>query len=221
MFAIVISLGCATQAPQPQPQPETETNAPAKPDDDVLYLSSERWQKQTTGDFEWSGEVEVSEDTVKMAEGEPYTGVRWPGSVPRENYEIELEARRTKGSDIFCGLTVPVGDEHVSFILGGWGDCVVGLSNVDDFNASENDTTESMGFTNGDWYRVKMRVTPERIDCWIDGKQVVECERAEHTFSTYEALRPLHPLGVFTWMSSGEIRSAEVRRIPATPPSSD
>jgi len=202
----LVLLGCATSTPQPTAE------APPRTAENVLHLAK-RWQKQRTDDFQWSGQIVISDDAVALGEGQPYTGVRWPGAVPREDYEIELEARRTSGGDIFCGLTGPVGDAHVSFVLGGWGDCVIGLSNVDGFNASENETTMTMSFENDRWYRVKMRVTKERIEGWIDGARVIDQEREGHTFTTYPQLRPLHPLGIFSWMSSAEIRSAVLRKV--------
>jgi hypothetical protein len=47
------------------------------------------------------------------------------------NYEIKLEAKKVTGNDFFCGMTFPVGDSFCSFIVGGWGGPVVGLSSID------------------------------------------------------------------------------------------
>ena len=56
------------------------------------------------------------------------TGITWTNEVPTNNYEISLEAMRVEGSDFFCALTFPVGNDPCSFIVGGWGGGVVGLS---------------------------------------------------------------------------------------------
>ncbi len=120
--------------------------------------------------FGGDGPVEIGDNSIKFGFGDPLTGIRWEGDVLRENYEIELEARRTDGFDFFCGLTFPVGENNVSFILGGWGGGVVGISSIDGRDASENDTTSFRNFDNEQWYKVRVRVDPNEIRCWIDDK---------------------------------------------------
>ena len=55
--------------------------------------------------------------------------------------------------------------------LVGWG--LVGLSSIDGQDAAHNDTTSFHEFKRGAWYAIRVRVTPERISCFIDDKQVV------------------------------------------------
>lgn len=63
--------------------------------------------------------------------------------MPVMNYELSLEAMRVDGSDFFCGLTFPVGSNFCSFIVGGWGGGVVGLSSLNSEDASQNETTNA------------------------------------------------------------------------------
>ena len=84
------------------------------------------------------------------------TGITWSNDLPIQNYEISLEAMRVSGGDFFCGLTFPVGKDPCSFIVGGWGGGVVGLSSVDSEDAAHNETTKYMKFENGRWYRVRV-----------------------------------------------------------------
>jgi len=71
------------------------------------------------------------------------TGITWTGEFPKSGYEIRFEAARLEGNDFFAGITFPVKDSFCSWINGGWGGTVVGLSSLDGDDASENDTSTS------------------------------------------------------------------------------
>ena len=100
-------------------------------------------------DFGGQGEVYVKDGAIYMEMGNDMTGINWKGPLIRMNYEITLEAMRVEGPDFFCGLTFPVGDKPCSLILGGWGGQVCGLSSLDYFDASQNETTKFIKFNKG------------------------------------------------------------------------
>ena len=77
------------------------------------------------------------------------------------------------GSDFFCGLTFPYKDTHATLILGGWGGSLIGISSLDDFDASENETGDAFIFEDNQWYDVRLRVTNSEFTVWIDGKSVL------------------------------------------------
>ena len=79
---------------------------------------------------------------------------------PKTNYELRLEAMRADGHDFFAGITFPVNDSHCSWIVGGWGGSIVGLSSLDDMDASENDTSISRNFQTGRWYTLTSASCP-------------------------------------------------------------
>src|SRR5690606_20673373 len=124
--------------------------------------------------FGGEGEVLVENGEIVMRAGNPLTGITWAGEHPRSDYEISLEAKRVDGSDFFCGLTFPVGDSPCTFIVGGWGGGVIGLSSLDGFDASENETTRYQEFENGKWHKVRVRVTDDKIETWLDGQQMAD-----------------------------------------------
>lgn len=173
----------------------------------------EGWKVTEEDDFSPHGEVQVSGGSVVLGEGGPYTGITWTGDFPKEDFEVALEAKRLSGCDIFCGVTVPVGKANITLVLGGWGDSIVGLSNVDHWNASENETTKVMSFENNRWFSVRLRVTAARIEAWIDGEQVVEQEREGHTFTIYDQLYPIAPFGFFSWQTEAALRNIEMKRL--------
>src|SRR3972149_5201187 len=112
--------------------------------------------------------------------GSMMTGVTRTGEVMRDNYELELEGPRLDGSDFFCTTTFPVGNDPCTLVVSGWGGMVVGLSNVDGADASENDTTQTMTFKDKQWYKVRIRVTDAAIEAWIDDKEMVNQPREGH-----------------------------------------
>ncbi|HPY30792.1 MAG TPA: DUF1080 domain-containing protein [Verrucomicrobiota bacterium] len=162
------------------------------------------------------GEVRVESGCLLLDMGSPFTGVRWTNSFPTDGYEIAFDAMRTLGSDFFCGLTVPVGNSHCTFIVGGWGGGLVGLSNLDGYDASENETTRFMNFDTGRWYRIRLRVTAERLEAWIDQDKLVSVARADRDFS----LRPgdielSAPLGISAWQTGAALREIRWRKVTA------
>ncbi|HTU26553.1 MAG TPA: DUF1080 domain-containing protein, partial [Pirellulales bacterium] len=60
-------------------------------------------------DFAGHGEVKVEDGKIMIETGTELTGITWTGSLPKDEYEITLEAMRTEGHDFFCGMTFPVG----------------------------------------------------------------------------------------------------------------
>jgi hypothetical protein len=162
-------------------------------------------------DFGGEGKVYVENGTIVMEMGGKMTGVTRTGDVFRNNYELSLEGMKLEGSDFFCTTTFPVGDDPCSLVVGGWGGGVVGLSNVDFHDASNNPTMKIMEFAEGRWYRVRIRVTDAAIEAWIDDKPVVNQPRKGHKFGIRSECDLCRPLGICTWATKGAVRNVKVR----------
>ena len=171
--------------------------------------------KWKPADFYGKGnKITVADGAIRIAIGEPMVGIVWSGEPPaRMNYEIELDAKRTDGDDFFCGLTFPVGKDPCTLICGGWGGTVVGLSSIDGYDASENQTSHSMKFTKDQWYHIRLRVTEKKIEAWIDDEQIIEQELAEHCVSVRMEVEPCIPLGVSTWNTGAALRNIKFRKL--------
>ncbi len=172
------------------------------------------WKIADEAEFEWHGKVYVKDGAVFLEAGNMMTGIRWMGEFPTSNYEVSLDAMRVSGYDFFCGMTFPVAKSWCTRIVGGWGGMVVGLSNVDDFNASENNTTVGMNFDSKRWYHIRVRVTDARIQVWIDKDRVIAQDRAGHKFGVWEEQNPIRPFGAATWNTGGALRNITLRRLP-------
>lgn len=163
--------------------------------------------------FEGHSEVRIENGQLMLPVGHDMTGVTYTGELPHLDYEVSLEAMRVEGHDFFCGLTFPVEKEPCSLILGGWGGSVVGLSNVDGFDASENVTTRTMEFDNNHWYRVRLRVTKAKIEAWVDSEKIVDLDRTDKKFSIRMEVEESQPFGIATWRTGGALRDIRIRRL--------
>jgi len=172
------------------------------------------WQKTA---YRAPGEIYVQNGTLVLERGHNMTGITWTGPVWPVNYEICLQARRTAGSDFFCGLTFPVNSEFCSLICGGWGGVLVGLSCVDYRDADDNETGIGYEFEMNRWYTIRVRVTSDLIEAWIDQDRVVELETAERSLSVRGEMDLCRPLGIATWRTGGAVRDIRLRKIEPLP----
>lgn len=164
--------------------------------------------------FGGEGDVDVEEGVIRLNFGQPLTGITYQGNdLPKNNYEIRLEAKRVDGLDFFCALTFPVDDSHCSFVVGGWGGSVVGISSIDEMDASENETTDYMTFTNDQWYDIRVRVTPGLLEAWIDDKRVVNADVAGRRLSTRIEVDLSQPLGICCFDTQTALRNIRIREI--------
>jgi hypothetical protein len=169
----------------------------------------------TVSDFTGKGAVDVRDGAIILGRGEPLTGITWTGELPRIDYEVEVEAMRVEGQDFFSAITFPVNDEPCTLVIGGWGGGVVGLSSIEGADASENETRRWMRFESGRWYRIRLRVTGEEIEAWIDGEKMVDFDHRGRLLSIRVDVWESQPFGIATWMTTAALRKVEMRRLPA------
>ena len=201
--------------PVEKPAANDTKDIPADKDGWKPLLAEKSLDGWEATNFGGEGKVAVTDHQLTLDLGDPLTGITYKRVFPTSNFEIELEAQRVDGSDFLCGLTFPVADKHCSFIAGGWGGGVLGISSVDGFDASENSTTQFMDFKNKQWYRFKVHVDDQVILAFIDDKKVVEQERAGHEFSVRGEVLANRPLGYCAFQSKVLVRNFKWRPLPA------
>jgi hypothetical protein len=164
--------------------------------------------------FSQHGNVRVVNGSIFLEAGSPFTGITWAGDVPRSNYEIRFEAARMKGGDFFASLTFPVGDSYCTFVNGGWGGDIVGLSSIDGWDASDNETRSYFTFETGKFYTFRIQVTDARIQVWIDDKPIANVETAGHAIALrYGEIKLSAPLGFASYGTAGAIRKIELKKL--------
>jgi hypothetical protein len=170
--------------------------------------------------FESGGAVKVENPfragggAIVMEPGAFLSGVTWTNAdaLPTTHYEVALEAMKLAGDDFFCALTFPVGKTACTFVVGGWGGSVVGLSSVDGDDASENQTTEAMAFELNRWYHIRVRVTPDKIEAWIDDRQMVDLTTTDRKIGLrFGDIENSLPLGVAAYQTRTAVRDIRIR----------
>jgi hypothetical protein len=164
--------------------------------------------------FSAEGAVKVEDGRIVLDTGKSMTGITWAGApLPATNYEITMQAMRVEGRDFFAGVTFPVDASFCSLILGGWGGSVVGLSSINGEDASQNATSQSMEFENGRWYSVRIRVTPAKIEAWLDDRQIITQDLKGNKIDIRIEMEHSKPLGVASWKTKSALRDIRLRRI--------
>ncbi|MCX6856611.1 MAG: hypothetical protein NTV80_17100, partial [Verrucomicrobia bacterium] len=80
------------------------------------------------------GKIALKEGELEIGIGAPMTGAKFTAwdqaGMPGTGYMIRYETMRVEGRDIFGMCTFPVSshDAHATFVIGGWGGTVTGLS---------------------------------------------------------------------------------------------
>jgi hypothetical protein len=162
--------------------------------------------------FTGRGQVTVENGAILLGPGAPMTGVTSTGSFPKSDYEVRFEGMRQKGNDFFASLTFPAGDSFCTWVTGGWGGDIIGISSIDGWDASENETRAYFEFENGRWYAFRLRVTPDRITGWIDDRAVINVGIAGRSISLrHGEIERSAPLGFASYATAGAVRKIEYR----------
>lgn len=206
------------------------------PADDDLKVAPVEWTSLFDGrtldgwkitEFGGEGEITVEDGAIFMDYGADLTGLHRDWPLSRTNYDVELEAKKVEGNDFFVGLTFPVGEEQdCSLILGGWGGGVCGLSSIDGYDASENETTDYRSFKLDQWYKVRVRVTETTITVWIDDDEYLVVDREGKKFAVRFEVERSKPFGICSFQTQSMTRNIRARslsesEVAAAEPSED
>ena len=220
---VILLVGC---------QQELANDSPARPPEAVVDEASTEQFKKTQSLFDgetldqWEltefggeGDVRVEEGCIVMDSGDPITAINLPESydLPTVNYEISYEAMKVEGTDFFGTITFPVGDSFCSMVIGGWAGTVVGLSSIDGVDASENETRSVRKFERNQWYRLRVRVTDESIQGWIDDEQVIDQPIVGKEVAIRSEMIPCRPLGIANFYTIAKIKNIELRWLADKP----
>lgn len=195
----------------PAAQAQTEARGAAPAADGIALFDGESLEGWRISDFTGTGKVQVKDGTLVLTLGY-MTGVTYTNVFPKTNYEISLEAMRVEGSDFFCGLTFPFGETSCSLIVGGWGGNLVGLSSLDYADAANNETTRFVQFESSRWYKIRLRVEPERIQAWIDDKEMANVNTSGRKVSIRMECEPSLPMGIATYSTTAALRNITLRQ---------
>ena len=201
LAALMLSAACAA--------PQATTGS-----DWGLLLGAEHTEGWTSTPFGGEGEIQAEDGLLVFEMGSPMTGMNWIGEpLPTSGYELEVKASRLMGTDFFCGLSFPVGEEHATLIMGGWGGALTGLSCIDGNDASTNETTRFQSYELGRIYTARIRVTETHITTWLDGEKLHSVSLAGKSISLRPEVFPSQPLGFAAFQTRAGLESLKLRRL--------
>ena len=206
------------QADCPKPQSnETKGTAEksAKEKNVVSLFDGKTLNGWESIEFGGEGDIMVADGEIQMMPGDPLTGICILDDVelPAENYEISLKGVKRDGHDFFCGITFPVKDNFCTLILGGWGGSLVGLSNLDGRDASENGTKVTHKFEKNRWYSVRVNVLPNRIKVWVDDEKLIDESIEGREVSIRNDVISTTPLGITNFQTESAFKDIQIRKL--------
>jgi hypothetical protein len=209
MVALIFLFAGCTSNPKNRENntPQPKTAGPGW----ILLFNGETLEGWDVTRFGTQGPVQVSNGAIVLGMGDGCTGITWQGGFPTMNYEVQLEAKKVSGNDFFCGMTFPVGDSFCSFIVGGWGGPVAGLSSIDGHDASDNETRILKKFEHDTWYKIHLKVSDEKIETWIDGEQIVDFSYIGRKLSTRPEVELSKPFGICSWITTAALRNIQLK----------
>jgi len=164
--------------------------------------------------FGGEGPVKVENGQIILEAGKSMTGITWTGAaLPTTNYEIALQAMRVEGRDFFAGVTFPVGDSFCSLILGGWGGTVCGISSLDGEDAAHNETRKLHRLNNKRWYKIRLRVLPDKLMAWLDDEKIIDVSTKGKEISVRQDIDQSKPFGLASWQTTAAIRDIKIRKV--------
>jgi hypothetical protein len=219
-----VGAGCGEQAQPPAAShaaPHTRPTAGTAPapvaDAKVMQLFDGKTMKNWhVTEFGGEGQAEVEDGQIIVHSGTTLSGVNWTGqALPKENFEIELDAKKLDGSDFFLGLTFPYKNDYATLVLGGWGGSVIGISSVNGNDAANNEWSAAREFKKNTWYHVRLRATGDRISAWLDKdpEPFLDLETAGKEISTRSDIDAAKPLGLSTYQTSAAYKNITLRKL--------
>lgn len=175
------------------------------------------WQ---TNNFAGGGEIRIEDGKVIIGTGVALSGIKRTNVLYKSNYEVSLQAMKIDGGDFFCGFTFPVKDAHATLIVGGWGGSLLGFSSIDGMDASENEFTQYMRFEDKKWYAIRLRVTDQKIQAWIDNEKMIDATITDRKISMRAGeIEDSVPFGFATFQTTAALRDIKIRPVPEHIPS--
>jgi hypothetical protein len=224
VIGLVISLNSPAHQPEETAATKPSTTHPAavvhkpvvKHDNDQILFDGKTLGHWKSTDFGGQGEVEVEDGKIIVHSGASLSGVNWTGpALPTDNFEIEFDAMKLDGSDFFVGLTFPYKKDYASLIMGGWGGSIVGLSSINGSDAANNDSASSRDFKKNQWYHIRLRATPTKIQAWLNDENdpFLDVDTTDKTISTRSDIDAAKPLGLSTYQTSAAYKNIVLRKL--------
>jgi len=173
--------------------------------------SLDGWRVATQHWFADHGKVTVTDGRVVLGRGPMNTGVVWTGQFPETDYEVMLEVMRLEGDSVFADLLFPVAGSHCVLVVHSK---LVSLDRLDGRSGNDHPAAQEFLFEPKRWYRLRLRVTRERVQAWVEDQRLIDLPTAEHRWSIRPDFAALRPFAIFNYQGASALRNIRVRRLP-------
>jgi hypothetical protein len=162
--------------------------------------------------------VSLKDGVLSLGSGDGVSGVRYAGKreIPVVDYEISWEGMKLDGVDFFAAATFPVRDVKtcVTFINGGWGGGVTGISCIDSMSAEENNTTAIISYKLNQWYKFRVQISADLIAGFVDDEQRFKVSIKDKKVGMRVGdIESCAPLGFATYGTKGAVRNLQLRKL--------
>ncbi|MBM4039871.1 MAG: DUF1080 domain-containing protein [Planctomycetes bacterium] len=156
----------------------------------------------------------VKEGQLVLGQEGTSGGVVRQGEFPRLNYEVSLEAMKIAGNVDFCMIVFPIGDQEAVWKFGGGATGNhVALHWVNGGVIPGDEAARVTDITAGRWYKLRIRVTDERVEGWMDEEKKFDLARGATKFTLEDMYAGMRPFGIGTWYTQGAVRNLRLRRL--------
>lgn len=155
-----------------------------------------------SGSFPSSGKVEIKDGAIILQRGAPLTVLSWRGIYRSVDYELQFEVKRFEGDSVRFGMVLPIQQSFVALMLGETAE----LCCLDGASQKIAEKTKLI-FDTERWHPVRLRVTAEHIQAWVDDQEVVDQSAAGRQFSLPRELVPAAPIAVMTQNATAAVRN--------------
>ena len=112
-------------------------------------------QGWTETPFTGHAAVKIENAQILLPYGKPMTGITLTRDSLDRTTRSDSKRHGCRATTFFASLTFPVGDSFATWVTGGWGGDIVGISSIDGWDASDNETRSYFNFENGRWYALR------------------------------------------------------------------
>ena len=172
------------------------------------------WRLARGRDVTPRGEVRVSSGVLSISCSDGLAGVESVHRLPTVDYEVALDAMVLKGTPRLCRIVFPIGSTKCVLAVGSGSGTAAGLHQVDgkDFMPGRR-----VDFMMKRWYSLRLRVTVDRIQTWIDGREVLSFSTERRRFTVHPTFVGIGPFGLVANGNHLALRNIRFRRLSKSP----
>jgi hypothetical protein len=154
-------------------------------------LLSDGFETQVPGWLRASGEWQVADGVLRQTSGATPALTRFAFKDAATNYTVSVRAKKLGGAEGFLvGFGVRDLQNYHWLNLGGWNNTAAALEESLDGERSPVGSRVDQAIETGRWYDLKIEVTGQRIQCFVDGRQIIDLTDAGFGKGDFTALPP-------------------------------